>query len=81
MPKFLKLSAVCERYGGINACTVYRQIRAGRFPAAHKLGTRALWAVADLDAFDKCLTAGVDSARSAAASAKRRKARATEAQP
>lgn len=76
MRKFLKLDGVCQRYGDIDQTTIYRAVRAGKFPPPMKFGSRSLWSIAALDEHDRQSMVGVETRRSAAATAKRRKAAA-----
>lgn len=70
MSKFLKIDAVCQRYGGVDPATVYRLVRRNQFPAPRKFGSVSLWPVACLDAHDEHLPEGVNTRRTAAATAK-----------
>jgi predicted DNA-binding transcriptional regulator AlpA len=51
--ELLDRPAVCRLFGGtrpINAATLYRGIRAGRFPAPVKIGASARWLRAECEA-------------------------------
>lgn len=53
MTELLDRRAVCALFGGvrpINAATLYRGIRAGRFPAPIKVGASARWLRAECEA-------------------------------
>ena len=47
--KFLRLPELCSRVG-LSRATIYTMIRAGRFPAPIKIGTRAsAWSSKEID--------------------------------
>ena len=53
MTELLDRPAVCRLFGGtrpINPATLYRGIRAGRFPAPIKVGASARWLRAECEA-------------------------------
>jgi predicted DNA-binding transcriptional regulator AlpA len=53
-PVFLRAGLVRSRYGGIGAGTLWRWIKARKFPAPRYLpGGQRVWALSDLEAWER----------------------------